>query len=391
VSVAVGFLAWALSLAIDSLSDPTAGGRILDIRLFSSTAPIPILVEGLAKWLLFVATAVWLWHLVPRRFPVGHRWSAVARNLLTSLVSLGATILVLETLCRVVAVVAPAPQGFPTRAQVLWSRRYVRLNSLGYRDRERSLASSDGRARILFVGDSFGHGFGINDVRNRVSERLQEALDQRLGGRRFEVINVARPHTHTMDQIRTLPRALAYRPKYVIVLYVFNDIDHVRRPGRPAVSPPGSFAARLHPLRLLVSNSALAEQVVVRISRGRGGRGNRSDPYMDDAILQEHLAALERLVQMCREAGAEARLVPFDIRTVLAQEFVRRYRRLEEGARARGIPVWSLEHAFDGHAHASLIVNHLDHHPNELAHELAARIIVDRFQAELDRPEATSR
>jgi hypothetical protein len=137
-------------------------------------------------------------------------------------------------------------------------------------------------------------------------------------------------------------------------------------------------------------NSALVEQVLVRVSRWSANRETPRDPYMDDAILQEHLLALERLFQMCREAGAEARLVPFDTRVALDSYFVRRYQRLESGARARGIPVWSLEHAFDGHPHRTLIVNRLDYHPNELAHQLAAKVIFDRFQAELDRPVATT-
>jgi hypothetical protein len=224
-----------------------------------------------------------------------------------------------------------------------------------------------------------------------VSERLEDRLNQPPSGRQFEVINVARPNTHTVDQLNALPKVLAYRPAYVIVLYVFNDIEHVIRPARSVITNPESFADRLHPLRLIVLNSALAEQIFLRVSRWSASRDNASDPYMDDRILQEHLRSVDRLFQLCRAAGAEARLVPFDVRVVLAPEFVRRYQRLERAARAWGIPVWSLEHAFDGQTHSALIVNRLDHHPNELAHQLAAQAIADRFQAEFDRPEATGR
>jgi hypothetical protein len=323
--------------------------------------------------------------------PAAGRASRLARNLLTSLVSLAATLLVLEALCRVLAVVAPQTQGFPTRSQLQWNRRYVRLNSLGYRDAERSPAPADGRTRILLVGDSFGHGLGINDVRHRVSERLEEALNLGPGGRRFEVINAARPDTHTVDHIRALPRVLAYGPRYVLLLYVFNDIEHVRPPARSVVSDPGSLTGRLHPLRLLVLNSALAEQVFVRLSRTYTGPRSAGDPYLDDRILDEHLRSLERFFAMCQQAGAEARLIPFDIRVRVAPEFAQRYARLERGAQARGIPVWSLEHAFDGHAYSTLIVNRLDHHPNELANQLAARVILDRFRADFDRTASTAR
>lgn len=205
------------------------------------------------------------------------------------------------------------------------------------------------------------------------------------------MINAARPDTHTADQIAAWPRVLAFKPAYVLLLYVFNDIEHVSRPARPQIHA-GSMAARLHPLWLLVSNSALAEQVFVRLYRSSSWlhRG-AGDPYMDDRLLREHLSGLERFFRMCQEAGAEARLVPFDLQVVLGPNVTGRYQRLERGAHARGIPVWSLERAFDGHAYSALVVNHLDPHPNELANQLAARVIVDRFRAEFDRSESTGR
>jgi hypothetical protein len=392
LSAGLALLVWGLGLAVASLSDPGVGGRIVDMRLLSSTTPIPILLEGVTLALAVVAVTVWLWRVVSDRLPPASRLSRLSRNVLVSFVSVAATLLVLEAVCRVMVVAAPRSQGFPTRAQTLWIQRHVRLNSLGYRDVERALTPPAGQTRILLVGDSFGHGLGIDDVRHRVSNRLEDELNQGPRGRRFEVINAARPDTHTVDQIAALPKLLAYKPAYVLLLYVFNDIQHVVPPTRSVVSDPNSLVGRLHPLRLLVLNSALAEQVFVRLHRSPfWNRGPVADPYMDDRILQEHLAALGRFFRVCREAGAEARLIPFDLRVVLAPSFVARYQRLERGAQARGIPVWSLEHAFDRHPDTSLIVNDLDHHPNELANQLAARVIVDRIRAEFDRSEPASR
>ena len=388
VSAALALLVWGLSLTIASLSDPDVGGRIVDMRLLASLTPASILLEWVVLALVVVAVTDWLRNAIARRLPPG-RPSTIARNALVSLVSLASTVLVLEAALRLMAVAAPQPQGFPTRAQMLWVQRHVRLNSLGYRDVEHALEPPRGRTRILLVGDSFGHGFGINDVRERVSDRLVEALNQGQGAeRRFDVINAARPDTHTVDHIAALPKVLAYKPAYVLLLYVFNDIEHVTRPPRSVVSNPSSLLGRLHPLRFLVLNSALAEQVFVRLRRSTFWNQRRAgdpDPYLDDRVLQEHLASLERFFDLCREARAEARLIPFDLRVVQAPEFVTRYRRLQSGAEARGIKVWSLEHAFDGHAHSALVVNHLDPHPNARANALAARVIVDRFRAEFAR------
>jgi hypothetical protein len=74
--------------------------------------------------------------------------------------------------------------------------------------------------------------------------------------------------------------------------------------------------------------------------------------------------------------------VPMDVKVRLDPRFGARYRRFEREAVARGIRVWSLEHAFDAHAWPELVMNPLDNHPNERAHALMARAIAERFQAD---------
>ena len=88
---------------------------------------------------------------------------------------------------------------------------------------------------------------------------------------------------------------------------------------------------------------------------------------------------------MCRDAGAQARLIPFDTTVRFTPLSVTRYERFVQRVAARGIRVWSLEGAFMARAYPELTVNSLDGHPNELANELAARVIVDRFRAEFGR------
>ena len=75
-----------------------------------------------------------------------------------------------------------------------------------------------------------------------------------------------------------------------------------------------------------------------------------------------------------------------DLTVRLEARFLERYRRFEQAAVAHGIPVWSLETAFDGHAWPELVVNRLDNHPNELSNALMARAIAERFHAEFLPP-----
>ena len=379
---ALGFLVWSVGFVIDSIEDPAAGGRILDGRVFSSTAPVPIVLEWMAMTLLWAAVVLWAARIMAARTASATWRARAARNVMVVGVALIGALLLVEGGLRLLSVLVPQIQGFPTRAQAGWIRRFVRLNSLGYRDVEHALQAREGITRILLVGDSFAFGSGIDDPRHRVGDLLEQALNRAAGSARFEVVQAVRPDTHTLHHIEALRRLLVFQPRYVLLLYVFNDIDHVARP-TPA---PGTNAlmTRASPLTLLLVNSVVAEQIFIRARRAWYARVWHSlpDPHMHEAMLAEHLRALARFFRTAREAGAEARLVPFDPTVQLAPRLVARYRHFEREAVAQGIPVWSLETAFKDHEWRALVVNRLDNHPNELAHALTARAIVERFQAD---------
>jgi hypothetical protein len=378
---ALGFLAWSAGFAIDSLEDAATGGRLGDLRLFSSTAPMPIVLEWVAMLLLSSALLARLvWGRAARATPPRRaRW---AGNLLVVGVSVVLSVLLLEGALRFVSLLVPEVQGFPTRAQALWTRRFVRLNTLGYRDDERIPDARPGVTRILLVGDSFAYGMGINDPEERVGDLLEVALNRAVGAPRFEVVQGAVPNTHTLHHIAALRRLLVFRPRYALLLYVFNDIAHVARPANGA-------RPRLGPLwRVLLQNSVAAEQVFVRLRAASYARfgTTAADPYADPALLAEHLRAVAEFIGIARDAGVEARLVPVDLTVRLEARFLERYRRFERAAVAHGIPVWSLERAFDDHAWSELVVNRLDNHPNELSNALMARAIAERFHAEFLPP-----
>ena len=379
---ALGLLVWSVGFAIDSLEDPAAGGRILDGRVFASAVPVSIVLEWMAMTLLCAAVVLLVARSVPDR-AAPETWRVrAARNLLLVGVSLVGTLLLVEGGLRLLSVLVPEVQGFPTRAQAGWIRRFVRLNSLGYRDVEHAIEPGEGVTRILLVGDSVAFGSGIDDPKRRVGELLEQALNRAARSPRFEVVQGVRPNMHTLHHIEALHRLLVFQPRYVLLLYVFNDIDHVTL--RTPAPGTNALLERANPLVLLLANSVVAEQTFIRARRAWYARVWHSlpDSYMDDAVLAEHLRALARFFRTARAAGAEARFVPFDLTVQLAPRFVARYRRFEREAVAQGIPVWSLETAFKDHEWPALVVNRLDNHPNELAHALTARAIVERFQAD---------
>ena len=126
-----------------------------------------------------------------------------------------------------------------------WKRANVRLNRLGYREREYG-KKPPGRYRIAMIGDSYTFGQGIPES-DRMSNLLQLTLTQRAPG--IEVLNFGVPGNNTADEVRVLRQALAdAKPDFVLLQWFVNDIEN-KGPstdvGASAPSPPApSWLAR---------------------------------------------------------------------------------------------------------------------------------------------------
>ncbi|HZI94602.1 MAG TPA: GDSL-type esterase/lipase family protein, partial [Patescibacteria group bacterium] len=94
---------------------------------------------------------------------------------------------------------------------------HVRINSEGWRDRERSPEKPPGIFRIVVLGDSFTWGHGVED-----EEIFTRRLEQKLSG--VEVLNMGLSGSSTDQQLLILKRdALAFHPDVVIVMICRND------------------------------------------------------------------------------------------------------------------------------------------------------------------------
>jgi hypothetical protein len=336
--------------------------RVADLNFFGSTSPAAILLEWFSLLALFIATLKLL--------------ASKAKSRLTNALLLIGTISVLfllsEGIVRVRAIIFPVSQGFPTYTTRLWERRYVALNGNGFRDVDHSAPKDKGVHRLLVVGDSFAFGWGINDTDKRFGERLSQALSEKTG-EEWEVINASRGDTHTLHHIDLLKRSLPFDPDFIILLYVFNDIDYLS-----PVSPRGLYDklnSRFNLVGVLYQNFYVFQEIIVRfrlLGYSFGVReGNKFDPYQDSALMSRHLQDVLKFVELGERNGAIVRVVPFDIDPAKKA----RYRSFTEAADALGIPVYSLGTAFEGYDVKDLKVNKFDGHPNELANFIASQEI----------------
>lgn len=364
---------WGVSLLTEYPSDPGRVISMLSGQVLGATQPAGVVLEYVA--LVFVVLAL-------GRFLAGFTARAGARRAAAGAVMiLVVGLLLAEGGVRAINTWHPRTQEAPTKPSWMWLSRYVRHNALGYRDRDVALRPDPAEYRILLLGDSITFGWGIRDPRDRFGERLETALDGAAARRRVRVINAAIGGYDSEDELKVardlVPRL---RPDLVLLIYVFNEIQHLAQaPVHPAFRP-SSLAARFSPHRVLMLNSHFFDQALL-LWRAWTWTGSQYDDFFLDAyrnegLVRRHLDAVKRIEAVSTAYGATFRIAPFDL--FPDERYRERYARFVSALGARALPVWSMQDVFDGHPYRALLVNHRDRHPNELAHRLFASQLTPR-------------
>lgn len=268
-----------------------------------------------------------------------------------------------------------------------------RYNTLGFRDREVG-PRRPGVRRVVVLGDSFTEGQGVKEGDTAV-RRLEAALTARGG--QWEVINAARRGADFPGLYKMFERVLAYEPDLVVHAMVLNDAARSREfdarqarlndwilDRRSLLTGPAEEAGWLD-LRLasFVSDRLEARRVgrdstqwyldLYGPANADGWRRTRELMQDMDARMKARggrfvVATWPLLVDLERDPLAPAR------ETIAA---------FLDGA---GIPRVDLRPALVGPPMESLWVHPVDHHPNEVAHRLAAEALAPAVRRLVERP-----
>jgi lysophospholipase L1-like esterase len=164
----------------------------------------------------------------------------------------------------------------------------VRTNSAGYRGAEPLPGA------ILCLGDSTTFGWGVDEEQAWPAELAAQLVTPTING--------GVPGHSTVQGLATLDRALALRPRVVVLAYLVRDAERASAPD--AERPP---SRPVPPLALLRA---------VRTLRG-------SRPPLPGNVWRvsppEYVANLRTLVTRVRAAGAEAWVLAFPMRTPAAE------------------------------------------------------------------------
>lgn len=330
------------------------------------------LFDYIIWWLLFVSLLLHTWCFF--RFFPKHR--AVARliggNTLIFLCMLGAVALAGESYLRFVAVETDSfGMSLPARR---WFALHTRLNSLGCRDKEWSQAKPQGVHRIVFLGDSFAYGWGIENPGDRFGDLIQARFDATSPGL-VETMNVAKPGWGTIDQIPPLASMIdAYDIDEVVLCHVPNDIEKLLPTTDEfnPIRPPSPGFINLDSSPLL---DYLYRRIYLpRVPTVHGYHDWLAEGYDDAAVWSRQRQNFQEMAEVCRERGVKFRvaLLPFLCTqgSRFQQQEIQKLVRLH--FEANQIEVIDLSEAVQHRPAAELVVNSVDAHPNELAHRLFA-------------------
>lgn len=341
------------------------------------------LLDYLVWWTIIGSLLLHTWFFF-RLFPLSRaKARLIFGNALVFLCLLGLLAIIAETYFRFIAIQTDSfGMSLPARR---WFALHTKLNSLGCRDKEWSRQKTAGTHRIAFMGDSFTYGWGIENPENRFSDLVQARFDA-AKATAVEVMNVAKPGWGTGDEIQPLIDMIeVFEVDEVILCHVPNDIEKLlpRTNEFDPIRPPA-------PVFFNLESSPLLDFLYRRIYLPRVPTVYHyhdwlADGYADSVIWKRQCAYFDRIVEQCRQHRVTIRvaLLPFLRTQGVKFDQTRVHQQIRAYFETQHVPIVDLLPAIKAQAVEKLVVNSMDSHPNELAHLLFAKAIMQAYWPDL--------
>ncbi|MBX7168857.1 MAG: SGNH/GDSL hydrolase family protein [Pirellulales bacterium] len=261
------------------------------------------------------------------------------------------------------------------------------INSQGLHGPEVSVAKPAGVIRVLGLGDSFTFGQGVREP-DTFLRQLEGLLNQGHGGdARFEVLNAGVQGYNTRDEVVYFERQwLTFDPDLVIIQFYLNDaysdytfLNHGQTLGIYLEQSRAAKISRIADLAEYAYRNWRLQRNVASYYRAhyfRDARRFLNNPGDTSVDWQTSRDALARAAQLCRERHIDLVLVMFpELYQLRHYPFGEIHQLVADTAQSLGIPALDLLADFQRYDDRDLWVHPSDHHPNELAHAIAARRI----------------
>lgn len=263
-----------------------------------------------------------------------------------------------------------------SKVTMRWMNRHYEANNVGVRDNIDYNQDRSMDKRLTFVGDSFTAGHGIKNVENRFVNLIRTHLPT------SEVHTICANGLESDDQLFLINkfRQDGYQFDKTLLIYNLNDIAYLS-PERERIydklknwSENQSFLLResyfinLLWTRWVASTDAEISQYYAFVKSS----------YQSDA-WKEHQKTLKNMIKSLHEIDSELMVVTFPFISDLSQnyDFLSVHKQLSTFWDQQNIPHLDMWHIFKGLDPKQLMVNKYDPHPNEEAHLLASKAIID--------------
>jgi hypothetical protein len=267
-------------------------------------------------------------------------------------------------------------------------------NSLGYRDNEHPLVKPPGLRRALVLGDSFTWGAHIESD-DAYPRRLERGL-ARHRGESWEVISLARSGMNTVEEAEQLgSEGLAYDPDVVVLGYCLNDSeDENAAEARRARDWEEMRKERRTGSDGLLDHSALYRLVKRRVWATVENR-RRIAAYRSMYVPEypgwiAGQKALRVMAELCRGRKVPILVMIFPLFGNALDEgypFKEIHVAVAHAAAEAGARVVDLLPAYRGLKWELLVVDGPnDEHPNEIAHRIAADVLLSALDDALPPP-----
>ena len=231
-------------------------------------------------------------------------------NVLTVVVSVYCVLAVLESIFMFYP--RSNGSGESLAARLWWSKYYNpgSFNSLGFRDIE----PERNEPAIVFVGDSFTAGDGLENPDDRFSNIVRSGL--RAQGLRYCVSNIGAGGLDTRWEYDTLLRFVAtsrIKPKKIILEYFGNDIERVASEMGLKFKGNAPYAAVPGFLKPVVKGSYLCNYIFWLFPRSFEVPYTEylKQAYANKDILARHEEDLQLFIQYARDNSAELLVLVF--------------------------------------------------------------------------------
>lgn len=251
----------------------------------------------------------------------------------------------------------------------------VKINSLGFRDREFSLPKPENVFRILALGDSVTFGWGVSvdkTFTKLIEERINEDqnFNKLLG--KTEFINMGVGNYNTEQEAESyLKVGRLLQPDAAIIFFYINDAEPTQTK-TPNFLTNHSFLAVFFLQRM--------EQLRSYFEFDRHYITYYQKTFRNNNLLnfQNHIKKL--LTDLQNDGVRPIGVIVPEIRALANYPFLDYHKEVSASLREKGVEVVDLLPVFLGKDPKDLMVASDDPHPNEMGHQIIAKAVFDAIK-----------